>query len=172
MPQQSRTLEYLDWAMEKVDEIEAATVSLEKVVMALSRVARAKTEAEAAAIGDVSNNTCTPSDKDWAELELACGDFIARIRDYANIMRQIMIKDCTNIMRQVLIDSTEAEYWPSFQEPALMLMSASDVIDQARNKIDDVIQQLNGEIEKAETKPADAFTVDDQPGEAVKGDFE
>jgi hypothetical protein len=162
MRHQSSTLGCLNWVTEKVGEIEAAVVQLEKVVMTLPHVASAsaKREAEAAAIKDLINNTYLSSEVDWAELELACQNFTKTVRDYANIVGQ------------VVTTGTEAgcEYWLSFLQP--VLMSASDAIDVARNKIHTVTHRISEEIEKAETKPAEASTTDDQPSKGIKCDCE
>jgi hypothetical protein len=138
MRHQSRTLGYLNWGTEKVDEIEVAVVQLEKVVMTLPHVASAKMEAEAAVIKDDINNSYPSFEVDWAELELAYQDFTAAVRDFAYIMRQI------------LTSSTEAELENRLPFLQAVLMSVSDTIDFAHKEIDTITHlTIKGDLERA-----------------------
>jgi hypothetical protein len=127
----------------------------------LNKDVHAKTGADTVDIKGVGKGSYVSFGAELAEVELACQNFVTTVRDYANVIKQMI--------------TTRAEacsgYWLSFLEP--ILMTASDVIEQAYGEIDAAIRRLAGQIEKAGARPVKVSgSSGDDSGDGVRDSYE
>lgn len=178
MPEERRIHEYLEWAKQKLDEVEATLVALDGSVEALKKDARteadgaiarirtardafkAKVDAirpDAAAAKVAADKVYATAETEWTEVELAFQDYLKAAAGQASVVKR------------ALTDRAEAQrqsWQSSLQE---LRANAAATIDQARGEVDAAIRRLTAEAEKAEAKIGKVSAVGDESWTTIKG---
>ena len=178
MPEQRRVQEYLEWAKQKLNEVEATLVALDGSLEVLKKDARteadraiarirtardafkAKVDAvrpDAAAAKAAADRVYDAAETEWTEVELAFQDYLKAAAGQASVVKK------------ALADRAEAQR-QSWQTSLQAIRAAAlAALDQARGEVDAAIRRLTVEAEKAEGKIGKVSAVGDESLKAIKG---
>ena len=179
MTMQHLAHEYVVWAKQKLDEIDATLATLENSVGVLEKDARTQAEraitrirtardafkakvdtavrSDFAAAEAITKEAQVGIEAEWTEVELAFQDFLAAAASHASIVKKALTARA----------EAQRQAWQSSLQAARA--TATEVIDQARGEADAVMRRLAAEAEKAEAKVGQVSVAGDESWKAIKG---
>lgn len=178
MPEQRRLQEYLEWAKQKLNEVETTLVALDGSVEALKKdarteadraIARIKTardafkvkvdaiRLDASAAKAAGGKAYDAAEAEWTEIESAFQDYLKAAAGQAGVVKKALA-DRAEAQRQSWQTSLQA-----------IRASAAATLDQARIEIDAAIRRLTVEAEKAEARIGKVSAAGDESWKTIKG---
>jgi acyl-CoA hydrolase len=177
MSKQPLVHEYLEWAKQKLGEIDATLASLDASVETLkgdarkqadSAIARVRTardafkanvdavRSDAASVKPIADDALVAIMAKWTEVELAFQEFLTAAAGQANVVKK------------ALADRAEAQRqsWQSSLQATRATALAA--IDRASAEADSAVRRLAAETEKAEAKLGRVSAVGDESRKAIK----
>ncbi len=184
MSQQSCAHEYLEWAKQKLDEIEATLVSLDNAAQTSKDDAR--TEADRVVVRIRATRDAFKANVDALRADVTAVREVADIPTHRfrrnGLKLNWPIKTLyygitavtghANIIKQVIIARAEAQRESRQSSLQSVQATASDVIEQACGEIDAAIRRLTVETEKAEAELEKTSAVGGESWEAIKSSLE
>ncbi len=181
MSKQSLAHQNLEWAKQKLDEIDATLASLEDSVETIKSDARKEADraiariqaarntvkaqvdaasAEAMAVKGIADDAYVALEAQWAEVDSAFQAFLTAAAGQADIVKKALAARAEAHRRA----------WQTSLEGIRAV--ASDAIDQARGEVDAAFRRLAAETEKAQAKLGQFSTAGDESWKAIKNGLE
>lgn len=170
--------EYIEWSKQKLDEIDATLLGLDKQIETLTGDARttadravadvlaardafkAKVEALRADVPtaeDAAADVYAALDQQWGEVELAVHGLLSAVAGRADVLKAAL-KARADAQRKAMRSSFQA-----------IRANATEAIDRARGEVEAALHRITAEAEKVEAKLGQVSAAGGDTWKAIKG---
>lgn len=169
--------EYIEWSKQKLDEIDATLLGLDKQIETLTGDARTRADRAVAEVlaardafkakveslradiptaEDAAADVYAALDQQWGEVELAVHELLSAVAGRADVLRSAL-KARADAQRKAMRSSFQA-----------IRANATEAIDRARGEVEAALHRITTETEKVEAKLGQVSAASGDTWKAIK----